>query len=956
MNMPENKRTEKTYDLGRKVRGAQEKDEFVPYLEPVLGSKHNNRFLSVKKNGETKLTLAGYYHEHMLEIQNARKLEEATCRRYDNIVCTLIAPAFAKNALDEMDEFDFLACWDKILNATPRQSDLQTAYSLVRLIADYAYQHGGTEVTLWGLMPEDQASFGKKKGSTPAQGKEEKDDEEREGAEENEERREAKRFADKGIRIARTMSLVTEFKLFMEMLQNLAVFGQVLAGLIIFTIGVRTSEAIAFQFKHFCEVTPGYWGLQRINVSAPEARESVAGGKSHNAIRLLWVPKFLAKIILERREYLLTLYPQEVVDNLTIACYGTDYQRPCTQKELNAHMKELFRKVGVKEDMIASAFETMRESDETMEEYERSIVAYLGRHQAITAMVYCGLTEAEICVCAGHEQIDKDVKPYDLVNPDAFRALADKLSRRPIVQIFDQMQNGCTVIFDGGTKPFASDGWLRIEIQTDEEKEFFLYANSIEANTPLEIGEVNNVQIIRNLELTLPKRKEDRTVSIRHDLCREGQNAYRAAKDEIEKSALEAACAADDLEWLDQAEGFDVQVYAPQAQEVSPLPDVQSLLPAVRIPESARTRADQPAEASESSGELPADQHLEDHLPETAADQYLPGTEDEKEYAAEETKPERAIPPIRYADSSEHLYVLDGQGKLTRISHEQCRLYNRGSRGRKVLKDKQDAVALYTYRPDMPAFLISKQGWIYRVLAGELFCEDPSSEKTAYTDVLREHGILLQDPNMMKAGASLICLAKGGDVIRLSLNKFSGSFPVAGKPLIHPEAAKNHEIISACICPAENDILLITQNGQALRIANKELKINRSFGLQPIKGIHLDEGDRAVACVPYTDDGILCITADGCGMMYQGKTAIRPHGRGTMGMAFVKLREGDKVMNVMIPGQAVAILREDGYLCCLEISQFPPREKNSIGVTAMATDRGKYVVAAGPLGAASNPV
>ena len=75
-----------------------------------------------------------------------------------------------------------------------------------------------------------------------------------------------------------------------------------------------------------------------------------------------------------------------------------------------------------------------------------------------------------------------------------------------------------------------------------------------------------------------------------------------------------------------------------------------------------------------------------------------------------------------------------------------------------------------------------------------------------------------------------------------------------------------------------------------------------------------------------------------------------------MGMAFVKLRKGDKVMNALIPGQAVAILREDGYLCCLEISQFPPREKNSIGVVAMATDRGKYVVAAGPLGSASNPV
>lgn len=488
------------------------------------------------------------------------------------------------------------------------------------------------------------------------------------------------------------------------------------------------------------------------------------------------------------------------------------------------------------------------------------------------------------------------------------------------------------------------------------------YVNSAEANTPLEIGEVKNIQIIQNLKLTLPKRKEERTISIRSDLWKVGQNAYWDAKEEIEKGALEAACAADDLEWLDQAEDCDVQVHAPQPREVSPLPDVQSLLPTVRIPEPVRVKAGQPDEASEHSGELPADQHLEELLTEAAADPHEMETACENECVAKETKSARATPPIRYAESSEHLYVLDGQGNLTRISHEQCRLYNRGSRGKKVLKDKQEAVALYTYRPDMPAFLISKQGWIYRVPAGELFCEDPSSEKTAYTNVLREHGILLQDPNMMKAGASLICLAKGGSVIRLSLNKFSGSFPAEGKPLINPESAKDHEIISACICPAESDVLLVTQNGLALRIANKNknkkkrLIIKRSFALQPIKGIHLDAGDRAVACVPYTDDGILCITADGCGMMYQGKTAIRPHGRGTMGMAFVKLREGDKVINVMIPGQTVAILREDGYLSCLETSQFPPREKNSIGVTAMATDRGKYVVAAVPLGIASNPV
>lgn len=118
------------------------------------------------------------------------------------------------------------------------------------------------------------------------------------------------------------------------MLQQAEVYGQALAGLILFITGSRTSETVAFQFRHLTELYPGCWVLQRINVSAPEMRNSEIGGKTHNAFRPLWIPGFLAKLILDRREHLLTMYPEEVVSKLTIACFGTDYQRPCSQKEL----------------------------------------------------------------------------------------------------------------------------------------------------------------------------------------------------------------------------------------------------------------------------------------------------------------------------------------------------------------------------------------------------------------------------------------------------------------------------------------------------------------------------------------------------------------------------------------------------------------------------------------------
>lgn len=182
----------------------------------------------------------------------------------------------------------------------------------------------------------------------------------------------------------------------------------------------------------------------------------------------------------------------------------------------------------------------------------------------------------------------------------------------------------------------------------------------------------------------------------------------------------------------------------------------------------------------------------------------------------------------------------------------------------------------------------------------------------------------------------------------MSVNCLSGTFSAEGKPLIDPEATEGRqaEVVSACVCPAKSDLLLVTQNGQALRLADEDLRVNKSFSLKPIKGVSLEEGDRAVACVPYTKAGVLGITADGFGMLFRGKMDISSHGRGSKGVAFVKLREGDRIVNAVVPDSIVGMLRKDGYFCCAELNQFPERGRNSMGVEAMATDREKRIVAA----------
>lgn len=952
--MKKNKRGEKArYNLGRQIKSPQKKESFHDYKTPVRNSHACTVYRTVERNGSSQLTLYGFYVMHLREFQNERKLAPSTCKVYDQIVCELIAPACAEYALAEMDEIDFLMCWQQIQDSSDSARKTSVAYSLFRMIAEFAYRYGGTSVTLWGLPPNESHLKKDCNGPQVCDVMEE----------------EVYRYVKRGVHISNSIPLQTEMKLFLRLAQQVPLHGEALGGLILFSTGTRTSETVAFQYRHLTEVSPGCWALQRINVSNPNARDSEIGGKTHNAFRLLWIPLFLAKLILDQRQKLLQIYPEATVQKLHIACRGMDYQTPCTQKELNTYMKDMFEIVGVTEDLVASAFRAIGEDENAKWEYERSVVAYLGRHQAITAMVYCGLTEAQICACAGHEQVNTDMREYDFVNPDTFRKLAAALSRRPVFQVLDQITEARQIIYDGNAQSVSSDSGLQISFDTDYDTEFLLIAHSVGEYGTVELESMDKIRILKKWSFDFPTHQHSDPLSIRSHLYTNGKAAYTAVKHSSINAKLTSTCAVNDSKWLQRSADMDICVCQGIPEETPPLSDVTRLLADLKWANLTgdsvenRTVSAAPVLALPSGPApalaLPAGPVPALMLPSAPASADVTPTPSYSP-AAEHLRPSNMSTPdfvltavagtaltgspnAPQVTISAQTILLDQSQRLTVLPSGQYPLFRRNVQGERFVKEKE-LTALYAYQPDMQVYLLSRQGRFYSGAAGCL-----TATANVCQDVLRNRGILLQNPVFAQSGSFLVCLTTIGKIICVETKCLSRRIPTDGVELANSSTlqAWQSECVSACICPAGSDVLLITECGQVLRIANSDLHARKSLPLVPIHGIDLEPGDRAIACVPVTDDGVFTVTANGYGFLCREKIhMISPHGRNTQGVAFMNLKEHDRIVSAFVPGSVIGTLREDGMFKLLDVEDFPDHGRTSGGVIAAKTKEHKRIVAA----------
>ena len=280
--------------LNQKLRKpAQDKTAPVNY-DPL----HPASLRLPQQTADSRPTVAAVYRMLWPKLREERKLARSTARQYDRVMAQKVLPQMPLDvAFADLDEDEFLAFWDHLCGSGLSQSHLQIASVVIRTIMELAYDQGLTQTTLWGLpqyriLPEDGAPL----EVLPCE------DPEEEGA----------RLADLAVRTPRSISLDVEFALAAWMIDNCCEHGELIAGLLMLCLGVRTSEATGFSYKHLVEVRPGYWALVRYEVSNKDARTTQAGGKTSNAFRLLPVPHFLTEILMDRKRKLLKKFPPEV--------------------------------------------------------------------------------------------------------------------------------------------------------------------------------------------------------------------------------------------------------------------------------------------------------------------------------------------------------------------------------------------------------------------------------------------------------------------------------------------------------------------------------------------------------------------------------------------------------------------------------------------------------------------
>lgn len=840
-------------------------------------------------------TLAAVCKHLWPDLQRVRKWIPSTARQYSSTMIKYVLPYFSKVSFPDLDEDDILGAWANFLLKAPSHSTIQTASTVIRALMELAYERGLTRTTLWGLPLDDSLP------SSPVSDQEDIDEQE------------GKTFAER-LRVPKTISLEKEIALVQALLDICHEHGEAIACLAMVWGGTRTSEATGLSYNSLTEVSAGYWALIRYEVSDKDSRDTHDGGKTSNSYRLLPIPPILAQLLLERKAQFQHAHPHADVDNAPLACKGTDLTKRCTQKEVNQLIKSVYRQVGVAENLVAQAYRDIADDPELGEECEHRATAYLCRRQYATSALYCGLTPGEICVLMGHAITDGQTQKSDFSNPDQFRKLADKLFRRPLTQAFMNFPGPRRYTYSG--TPLTPIDDVPVEITFSTPQTVCISAASTVPGDLPEITISSGVTIRSVHSDVRPFSILQEPLSLRQEFRHLAQDALvqsMAAPTKI-KLPEERDAAQDWAALLDAASDCLTVRPAPQtrADRTPALPD-GSFPAALAVPAPVSPPADTPPVA-ESQDSPPS-------------------------------RPSPAPCPINIAPSmamsSIPLYLLSDDLRMLPISSQQ-EIGSRGRAGSRLpsLSKNFRPLRLIPYDDRFPALVLSPDGILYPLPEGS--APDLSSDHPALRALAG--GILLQDPILGEPEACIVCLSAAGKVRRVSLSSIKRISP-EGRRLVTPDDSDH--LVSACLCTETSEILLLSKAGRGLRLAADGLSTVSTPGSGLSAGIKLHPGDQAAICVPYTaPSGVLLISQNGMALRLAPSFRVLSHGRGTSGTSIFSLPENDQLIAALPPCDTVLLLNSRGKTLCIPTSSIRAVSSAAKGVAAMGLSAGQHLLSA----------
>jgi DNA gyrase subunit A len=298
--------------------------------------------------------------------------------------------------------------------------------------------------------------------------------------------------------------------------------------------------------------------------------------------------------------------------------------------------------------------------------------------------------------------------------------------------------------------------------------------------------------------------------------------------------------------------------------------------------------------------------------------------------------------------------TITHQGYIKRISVSTYRSQNRGGRGIAALNKRDDdfVTHLFITSTHKNILFFTNFGQMYRKKVYEIPKASRNARGTALVNIIPLRSgekistvIQIQD---FSPDTYLVMATKSGFIKKTSLDLFDTNLRSG---LIATKLMDNDELIGVRLTTGDQEIILFTKDGLAIRFNESEL---RPMGrvTRGVRGIRLGKGDKLVEMVALGREGhILLITESGYGKRVES-SEFRAQARGGKGVKSIGTtdKSGTLVAGKMVtPNDDLMIVTAKGVLIRQKMDGVSILRRPARGLKLIKLDQGDEVVAVASL-------
>ncbi|MDY6892843.1 MAG: DNA gyrase subunit A [Chloroflexota bacterium] len=309
-----------------------------------------------------------------------------------------------------------------------------------------------------------------------------------------------------------------------------------------------------------------------------------------------------------------------------------------------------------------------------------------------------------------------------------------------------------------------------------------------------------------------------------------------------------------------------------------------------------------------------------------------------KDFSAEELIPQQQV-----------IVTLSNRGYIKRVAIDTYRQQHRGGRGIVGMSTREaDTVRdLLIANTHHNLLFFTDRGRVFQMKCYEIPRESTRTAKgipivnLLSLDAKERVTALITVPNFVQ-DSYLVIATRKGEVKSTRLAEFSS---VRSSGLIAMDLEQGDELISARMASAEDNVILVTEKGQAIKFAVAKLRTaSRTSG--GVRGIRLGDSDNVVGMeVAVPDSYLFVISANGFGK----RTSVEVYpvqGRGGGGVLTFKVLPktgGIVAARIVYPAQELMLISAKGIVIRTSVDGIPVQGRSTQGVSVMNVEQGDKV-------------